>query len=110
MPTIEPDLAARLRRLADVLPVLESSTEADFGAWVKSSQREVDLDAIRSALATGDPIALYALDREYAPFWCPTCGSTYCPDHWVIWEERDEGFYDCTRGRCPEGHVRILDD
>jgi hypothetical protein len=34
------DLRARLAALAAVLPVLESSTEAEFGTWVKSTQGE----------------------------------------------------------------------
>jgi hypothetical protein len=70
----------------------------------------MDLDRIRRAIAAGDPIALFAINEEYAPSWCPTCGATYCADHWLVSVEHDQGFYDLTRGRCPEGHERILDD
>jgi hypothetical protein len=25
-------------------------------------------------------------------------------------QEYDEGFYDCSRGTCPQGHSRMVDD
>jgi hypothetical protein len=28
----------------------------------------------------------------------------------VVRVDYDEGFYDCTRRRCPEGHERIMED
>jgi hypothetical protein len=71
---------------------------------------QVDLAAVEAALRSLDPVALYAIDREYAPFWCRSCGKSYCSACWVVWVDYDESFYDCTRGRCPEGHERIMDD
>jgi hypothetical protein len=70
----------------------------------------VDIAAIEAALRQRDPVALYAVDREYAPFWCRACGRGYCRACWVVWVDYDDGFYDCTRGRCPDGHERIMDD
>ena len=62
------------------------------------------------AISAGDPAILYDLDIELAPFWCPSCALIYCGSCLSIWVEYDEGFYDDTRGRCPAGHERILDD
>jgi hypothetical protein len=30
--------------------------------------------------------------------------------HYQLVTEYDDGFYDCTRGTCPEGHRRMVDD
>ena len=61
-----------------------------------------------------DPAALFALDFELAPFWCPDCHATYCGDHWRSWMEfeHDElpGWLDSIRGVCPRGHERMLED
>ena len=70
----------------------------------------VDVAAIDAALRASDPTALYEIDGESAPFWCPTCAKSYCRMCWLVWVDFDEGFYDCTRGRCPAGHERIMDD
>jgi hypothetical protein len=70
----------------------------------------VDVSAVEAAIGAGDPEALYAIDREYAPFWCMRCLKSYCRTCWTVWVDYDEGFYDCTRGRCPKDHVRVLDD
>lgn len=71
---------------------------------------EVDLPTLDAALRAHDVEQIYGLDREYAPFWCRACRKSYCRDCWVVWVDYDEGFYDCTRGRCPDGHERIMDD
>ena len=71
---------------------------------------EIDLSALDGALRAHDVEQIYGLDREYAPFWCRACAKSYCRACWVVWVDYDEGFYDCTRGRCPDGHERILDD
>lgn len=70
----------------------------------------VPQDAVAAALETGDPAALFAINYEYAPFWCPRCTLSYCGDHYRSWMTFDEGFYDATYGVCPEGHERMLDD
>jgi hypothetical protein len=47
---------------------------------------------------------------ELTPFYCPDCGLNYCHRDWDTYVLFDEGFYDCTKGRCPEGHEHMLDD
>jgi hypothetical protein len=59
-------------------------------------------DAVRRSLA--NPKALYAIDPELVPFYCPWCDAVYCGRHWR-----------CTlppgiRGICPEGHERLLEE
>ena len=67
--------------------------------------------ALHTALRAGDPAALYAVDLELAPFWCPKCEASYCGEHWVRWSVfDDDGWHDSVRGRCPHGHERMLQD
>ena len=67
--------------------------------------------ALRTALQDRDPAALFAVDLELAPFWCPTCEASYCGEHWVRWSVfDDDGWHDSIRGRCPHGHERMLED
>ena len=75
-----------------------------------TGQMEVDVGAIEAGIRAKDPEALWDLDKEYVPFWCRLCQRAYCKDCSVIWIDYDEIFYDCTWGRCPHGHTRILDD
>jgi hypothetical protein len=70
----------------------------------------VDLRGIEAAIDDGHPASMFAIDPEFAPCRCPTCEQSYCADCWSVRVEQDEGFYDCTRGRCPRDHERILDD
>jgi hypothetical protein len=68
---------------------------------------------LQAALAAGDACAVYALDPELAPWWCPACRKSYCGDHWQrsdVFDEQEPGWHDCIRGRCPEGHERMLED
>ena len=56
---------------------------------------------------------IHARDFELAPWWCPDCGATYCGEHWETWDvfDPDEpAFHDGIRGRCPQGHERLLED
>lgn len=71
---------------------------------------EFDLDATLVAIAAGDARALFAMDPELVPFWCPGCHVSYCGDHWETWDLFDDGFFDEKRGRCPKGHERKLLD
>jgi predicted RNA-binding Zn-ribbon protein involved in translation (DUF1610 family) len=71
------------------------------------------VEPLRAALAAGDAGGLFALDPEYAPFYCPTCGASYCGDHWTRWDVFDDempDWHDSIRGRCPHGHERMLED
>ena len=63
-----------------------------------------------AALDARDAAALFAINSEYAPFWCPRCSASYCRDDFRSWVTFDKGFYDATYGVCPEGHERKLDD
>ena len=69
--------------------------------------------AVRTALADGDPRALYAVDKLWVPFYCPACDRCYCLDHWkveAVFDSDFAGWYDCSYGTCPAGHRRIIDD
>lgn len=63
-----------------------------------------------TALETGSAAALFAIDEEFAPFWCPTCGASYCREHYKSYPVFDDGFFDYIRGVCPKGHGRNLED
>jgi hypothetical protein len=68
-------------------------------------------EAVRSAIGHGDVPALFKIDLEYTPFYCPTCGASYCGAHWLRWPVFDsDGWHDSIRGSCPEGHERMLED
>lgn len=57
-----------------------------------------------------DPLDIARVPGELAAFCCGACELNYCATCWSTWMEFDEGFYDCTRGRCPSGHEQLLDD
>ena len=80
------------------------------GGPVSVTLAPVSMDQVAAALDTGDAAALFALDSEYAPFWCPRCAASYCREHYQRFEVYDEGFFDCIRGVCPKGHERTLAD
>lgn len=69
--------------------------------------------ALWNALETGRADAVFAVDPELAPWWCPQCSAGYCGEHWTRWDVFDEdepAFHDSIRGRCPRGHERMLED
>jgi hypothetical protein len=71
------------------------------------------LESLKLALEAGDVPGLYALEPELTPFWCPSCERSYCSDHWDwwdVWDDEWSGWRDSVRGRCPEGHERMLED
>lgn len=66
-------------------------------------------------VAKGDLAALHAFMDEQGidgglDAYCPQCDRIYCREHYNVREEYDEGFYDCSRGTCPQGHSRMVDD
>jgi hypothetical protein len=84
--------------------------ESFTGALVQVAGSET-----RELLASGRAGAgeLYALDPEYTPFYCPGCDAVYCGEHWIRWDVFDDdmpGWRDSIRGRCPQGHERMLED
>jgi hypothetical protein len=70
------------------------------------------LGAVQALINEGpvDPMALRQVDWELAPFYCPDCELNYCGKDWRTYVLFDEGFYDCTMGRCPKGHDHMVDD
>jgi hypothetical protein len=50
------------------------------------------------------------LGDEGIDAYCPVCASVYCREHYRLETEYDGDSYDCTRGTCPSGHRRMLDD
>lgn len=62
-------------------------------------------------LRAGGIRALQEKDFDTWAFYCARCEVPYCSDCWT-WRtpEFDDGFYDCTRGDCPNNHRQILDD
>ena len=70
-------------------------------------------ERLRATLAVGDARGIFDLDPEYAPFYCPVCGTSYCAGHWDRWDVFDDeipDWHDSIRARCPHGHERMLED
>ncbi|MBA2719221.1 MAG: hypothetical protein H0U52_08300 [Chloroflexi bacterium] len=104
-----PDVPPGVSTLSAKLFPDESFLAIDGGP-VSLTLGPAPLDRATSALRSGDPAALYLIDFEYAPFWCPSCRASYCRDHYRRWAVYDDGFFDCIRGECPAGHERMLMD
>ena len=71
-------------------------------------------ESVRGIILSGEIQPLYDWDQEVASFYCPSCHCCYCGEHWIrrdVFEE-DDGFtwHDSIRGRCPQGHERMLED
>jgi hypothetical protein len=84
-----------------------------FTSELKSGLADAAAGQLCAALAAGDAAAVYALDTEFAPWWCPACLKSYCGDHWLrgdVFDEEEPHWHDSMRGRCPEGHERMLED
>ena len=70
-------------------------------------------DELVRALAAADAPGLYAVNPEFAPFWCPTCEASFCADEWHVWDVWDPEFpefWEELRGFCPNGHERWIFD
>ena len=80
------------------------------GGPISMSHGLVPRAQVAVALESGDPAALFAIDSEYAPFWCPVCRLSYCREHYRTSTFFDEGFFDYIAGMCPQGHERKLED
>lgn len=77
---------------------------------VNTGQASTELTTIADAKVI-DPLDVSRFHWELAAFCCHSCGLNYCPKCWETQVEFDEDFYyDCTRGRCPQGHAQKLDD
>ena len=40
----------------------------------------IPVEKCAAAVDAGDAAALFAINPEYAPFWCPRCSASYCGD------------------------------
>jgi hypothetical protein len=72
-----------------------------------------NLEKVQCAISEHDAAALFALDLEFVPFYCPQCNANYCGDHWDHWLVFDDdmpSWLDSIRGICPQGHERMLED
>ncbi|HEU4885532.1 MAG TPA: hypothetical protein VFT45_25030 [Longimicrobium sp.] len=70
-------------------------------------------ERVARVLERADAAALYTLDLEYAPFYCPACDAVYCGECWrtfLVFADDLPGFLEETRGICPQGHERMLSD
>lgn len=79
-------------------------------AWLNASTTELDTVQALISEEPIDPLALRQVKWELTPFYCPDCKLNYCTKDWHTWVLFDEGFYDCTMGRCPNGHEHMIDD
>jgi hypothetical protein len=97
------ELQSGLGRTSFRVTEIGAGPDPDFG----------DRAALIAAIEQGTPEALYRLNREFVPNWCPSCSAVYCRDHWRTWEVFDPdypGSHEETRGVCPHGHERMLSD
>jgi hypothetical protein len=62
---------------------------------------------IKAALDSNDPALLYAIDPEYAPFWCPVCQKTFTLHQWNLQYHGEN--YNWASGTCPAGHERKIE-
>ena len=89
--------------------VERSSFTSTLWLKVEPGQRR----SLRAALRDADARALYDVDLELAPFYCPGCDAVYCGEHWQRWDvfaDDHPAWHECIRGRCPQGHERMLED
>lgn len=68
------------------------SVDGPVGATHYFGGLATDVRRVESALTRSDAAALYAIDVEYMPAWCPDCKKSYCRACWKIWAEYDDGY------------------
>lgn len=117
----EPAVVLRLV-IADKAPVIlgrpavASHGEVECAGIVRSVGLRIAPEKVFGWLEAGNLAALHDyMGREQdidggLDAWCPQCALIYCRAHYNVSEEWDEGFYDCSRGTCPRGHTRLVDD
>jgi hypothetical protein len=94
-------------------PASAEVRRTSFTSSLTSTVSGESFSELRSAIERRDPRALYRLDLEYAPFFCPQCEAVYCGGHWEkrdVFDDDDPSWHDSVRGRCPKGHERMLED
>ena len=81
-----------------------------MGECVRFGRAE-ELSAVFNLISAGHLKDAVGMEADFVAFHCHQCDQSYCDTCWSIGPlEFDEGFYDCTRGRCPTGHEQIVDD
>ncbi len=84
---------------------------SSFTSTLDGPLDQTSFSRVEKAVIAGDAAALYECDLEFASFYCPDCGHSYCGVHWDRWDVfDDDGWHDSIRGRCPSGHERMLED
>lgn len=76
-----------------------------------------DPEKILAWLHAGDFLAFHlflekncAVAEDGLDAYCPGCDQIYCRIHYNASEVWESGFYDYSKGTCPKGHSRIIDD
>ena len=77
---------------------------------VTANVSEHDYYQLQKFIQLQDSKNIYAIDIEFAPYYCPKCDRVYCVQHWSRQTIYDEGFYDAEIGICPNGHRKMLFD
>jgi hypothetical protein len=101
---------------AEKPPVHLSSGQVECAGITRSVGLRAAPEKIFAWMEAGDLAALHSHMEDDCNIdggldaWCPQCRLIYCRAHYSVREEWDEGFYDCSRGTCPQGHTRIVDD
>jgi hypothetical protein len=96
----------------EILPEGPAIRRESFTGLLTAPLAEATAVRLRAALDLGEA-AVFDLDPEYAPFYCPDCRASYCGDHWDRQDVFDDDlpeWHDSIRGRCPNGHERMLED
>jgi hypothetical protein len=79
-------------------------------AWLAAAAGELDAVQALTGEDPVDPLTLRQVKQDLVPFYCPDCQLTYCSKDWNTFVLVDEGFYEGTMGRCPNGHEHMVDD
>jgi hypothetical protein len=91
----------------------ELRRETFTGVLTERVRDPARFERIWDAIASGTAPGLFAVDAELAPWWCPECAACYCGEHWTrrdVFDEEEPALHDSIRGRCPQGHERMLED
>ena len=93
------------------MPLRHGLQRTGFMGQVTKFGEGGELRGLLEAIRAADYAAARRVDVDFTAFHCWECGSSYCERCWQIGPpEFDEGFYDCTRAVCPQGHEQIVDD
>lgn len=107
-------LCARLYLIPDgvnFVPHILRNGPAVIHFIVWSSYSEVvpaeRFEDVRNALIAGDAKALYEMNPDWAPVYCPICNKNYHMSEWRVLPGDED--YRTVHGACPKGHERLLE-